>query len=192
MASTCPVSTFLAPICGRHASTARSSWARDSSERCSARLGCSRRISRARAFGTQLCWAHSSSAPSSTAPTCPARASPLTFPIAGGNLGVDIKNQSMGLMRSVFRSANLKGVNARGADLSRADLEFASLVEADLTGASLTGALLGGADLTGANVTGADFDNADLVSTRLIRPIGLDAARNLDKAKNLERAQRDK
>jgi hypothetical protein len=46
--------------------------------------------------------------------------------------------------------------------------------------------------LTGAIVTGADFDNADLVSTRLIRPIGLDAARNLDKAKNLERAQRDK
>jgi hypothetical protein len=25
-----------------------------------------------------------------------------------------------------------------------------------------------------------------------IRPVGLDAARNLDKAKNLERAQRDK
>jgi uncharacterized protein YjbI with pentapeptide repeats len=51
---------------------------------------------------------------------------------------------------------------------------------------------LGGADLTGAIVTGADFDDADLVSTRLIRPVGLDAARNLDKAKNLERAQRDK
>jgi len=104
--------------------------------------------------------------------------------IANGKLGVDSKNQSMGLMRSVLRSANLKGVNARGADLSRADLEFASLVEADLTGASLMGALLGGADLTGAIVTGTDFDDADLVSTRLIRTVGLDAARNLDKAKN--------
>ena len=47
--------------------------------------------------------------------------------IANGNLGADMKNQPMGLMRSVLRSANLKGVNARCADLSRVALEFASL-----------------------------------------------------------------
>jgi hypothetical protein len=46
--------------------------------------------------------------------------------------------------------------------------------------------------LTGATVRGTDFNDADLVSARLIRPVGIDAARNLDKAKNLERAQRDK
>jgi subfamily B ATP-binding cassette protein MsbA len=111
--------------------------------------------------------------------------------IANGNLGADMKNQPMGLMRSVLRSANLKGVNARGADLSRVALEFASLVGADLSGASLMGATLGGADLTGVTVTGTDFNDADLVSAKLIRPVGLDAAKNFDKAKNVERVQRD-
>lgn len=98
-----------------------------------------------------------------------------------------MRNQSMGLMRAVLRSANLTGLNARDADLSRADLEFASLKGADLTAASLKGAQLGGADLSGATVIGTDFEDADLVSTRLIAPIGLDRAKNFDKAKNRER-----
>jgi len=38
---------------------------------------------------------------------------------------------------------------------------------------------------------GTDFNNADLVSAKLIRPVGLDAAKNFDKAKNVERVQRD-
>jgi uncharacterized protein YjbI with pentapeptide repeats len=38
-----------------------------------------------------------------------------------------MRNQSMGLMRAVLKSANLERLNARGADLSRVDLEFASL-----------------------------------------------------------------
>jgi len=40
-------------------------------------------------------------------------------------------------------------------------------------------------------VTGTDFNNADLVSAKLIRPVGLDAAKNFDKAKNVERVQRE-
>jgi uncharacterized protein YjbI with pentapeptide repeats len=58
---------------------------------------------------------------------------------------------------------------------------------ADLTGASLKGAQLGGADLTGATIADTDFDGADLASVTLIAPIGLDQARNFDKAKNRDR-----
>jgi uncharacterized protein YjbI with pentapeptide repeats len=107
--------------------------------------------------------------------------------IADAHLGADMRNQSMGLMRTVLKSANLERLNARGADLSRVDLEFASLKGADLTGASLKSAQLGGADLTGVTVIGTDFDGADLASAKLIAPIGLDQAKNFDKAKNRDR-----
>jgi uncharacterized protein YjbI with pentapeptide repeats len=107
--------------------------------------------------------------------------------VADGHLGADMRNQSMGLMRAVLKSANLERLNARGADLSRVDLEFASLRGADLTGASLKSAQLGGADLTGVTVIGTDFDGADLASAKLIDPIGLDQAKNFDKAKNRDR-----
>ena len=107
--------------------------------------------------------------------------------IADANLGADMRNQSMGLMRAVLKSANLERLNARGADLSRVDLEFSSLKDADLTGASLKRAQLGGADLTGVTVIDTDFDGADLASTRLIAPIGLDQAKNFDKARNSDR-----
>ena len=73
------------------------------------------------------------------------------------SLGADMRNQSMGLMRAVLKSANLERLNARDADLSRVDLEFASLKGADLTGASLRGAQLGGADLTGVYVDWSRF-----------------------------------
>jgi len=112
--------------------------------------------------------------------------------IEGANLGADMRNQSMGLMRAVLTSANLERVNARGADLSRVDLEFASLRGADLSGASLKGAQLGGADLTGVTLVGTDFDGADLASAKLIAPIGLDQALNFDKAKNRDRLIRER
>ena len=102
--------------------------------------------------------------------------------LTGANLGADMKNQSMGLMRAVLKSANLDRAVLRDADLSRVDLEFASLRNADLTNASLRGAALGGANLTGASVAGADFDGADLASTRLVAPIQLDTPKKLDKA----------
>ena len=49
----------------------------------------------------------------------------------------------------------------------------------------------GGANLTGASVAGADFDGADLASTRLVAPIGLDTAKNFDKAQSIERLLRE-
>jgi uncharacterized protein YjbI with pentapeptide repeats len=56
-----------------------------------------------------------------------------------------------------------------------------------LSGASLRNAQLAGADLTGATVIDADFEGADLASAKLIAPVGLDRAKNFDKAKNRER-----
>jgi uncharacterized protein YjbI with pentapeptide repeats len=50
---------------------------------------------------------------------------------------------------------------------------------------------LGGANLTGATVAGADFLAADLASARLVAPIGLGAAKNFDKAQNIERLLRE-
>jgi uncharacterized protein YjbI with pentapeptide repeats len=111
--------------------------------------------------------------------------------MVGANLAADMKNQSMGLMHAILKSAKLDGADIRNADLSRADLEFASLKRANLAGASLRGAALGGADLTGVTVSDTDFLGADLASTRLAAPIGLEAARNLDKAENLRRAIRE-
>jgi uncharacterized protein YjbI with pentapeptide repeats len=97
--------------------------------------------------------------------------------LISADLGADMKNQSMGLMRAVPDRAVL-----RDANLSRADLEFASLRNTDLTNASRAGAASGGATLIEVIVAGADFLGADLASTRLIEPIGLDAARNFSKA----------
>src|SRR5215472_7201765 len=111
--------------------------------------------------------------------------------LVGANLGADMKNQSMGLMRAVLKSANLERAVLRDADVSRVDLEFASLRNADLTNASLRGAALGGATLARVTLNGADFNGADLASMRLIGPIGLDAAKNFDKAQNIERLLRE-
>lgn len=107
----------------------------------------------------------------------------------GADFSADMRNQSMGLMRGVLRSARGQGVDFSGALMSRADLEFAKLPGADFTGVDLRMATMGGADLTGSDVTGADFHNADLTSTRLKDLIGADGA-NLEAAKNLNRAFR--
>src|SRR5262249_16719563 len=111
--------------------------------------------------------------------------------VTGANLGADMKNQSIGLMRAVLKSSNLQRAIPRGGELSHVDLEFASLPAADLTNASPRGAHLGGATLARVTLNGADFNGADLASTRLIEPIGLDAAKNFDKAQNIERLLRE-
>ena len=57
-----------------------------------------------------------------------------------------------------------------------------------LSDALLTGAELGGADLTGATISGVDLAGADVTSTTLRDLVG--TPRNLDRAKNLNRAFR--
>ena len=50
---------------------------------------------------------------------------------------------------------------------------------------------VGGALLAGVTIAGADFLGADVASTRLVAPIGLDAAKNFDKTKNIDRLLRE-
>jgi uncharacterized protein YjbI with pentapeptide repeats len=103
------------------------------------------------------------------------------------DLSADMRNQSMGLMRGVLRSAKLDGASFENANLSRAVLEFASLRDAILKGANLNASELGGADFLRADVTNTDFENGDVTSTRLIGLRGRDKARNLDRVRNLDR-----
>ncbi|MEJ2646664.1 MAG: pentapeptide repeat-containing protein [Gammaproteobacteria bacterium] len=117
------------------------------------------------------------------------RASLKHAKFVGASLGADMRNQSMGLLRGVFRGADLDGADFSDADLSRVDLAFASLRGANLTGADLTFADLSGADLTGATVTGANFEQADVHSAKLKSLVGAEAT-NLNHARNLANAVR--
>jgi uncharacterized protein YjbI with pentapeptide repeats len=78
------------------------------------------------------------------------------------DLSADMKNQSMGLMRAVFASANLEEADFTGANLARADLQFAKLRGADLTDANLMGAEAGGADFRAARLAHTNFADCDL------------------------------
>ena len=72
--------------------------------------------------------------------------------LVGVNGAPDMRNQSMGMTRTSFRSARMQGADLTDAKLAWADLEFAKLQDAVLEGADLTRAWLGGANLTGAQL----------------------------------------
>jgi uncharacterized protein YjbI with pentapeptide repeats len=95
----------------------------------------------------------------------------------GARMGVDLRNQSMGLMRCDLSGANLAGANFTKADLRLALARFAKLTDADLAGANLTEADFSGADLTGANLAGADATDADFGGAVLTGTRGLDTVR---------------
>jgi uncharacterized protein YjbI with pentapeptide repeats len=83
----------------------------------------------------------------------------------------DMRNQSMGLIRTEFTGALLTGANFSEAELERVDFKFAKLQDADFTKADLTRADFAGADLTGADFTGAIttgtvFDSAVLAGVK--------------------------
>jgi PQQ-dependent catabolism-associated CXXCW motif protein len=97
----------------------------------------------------------------------------------GARMGADMKNQSMGLMRTDLSGANLAGANFSKADLGRALMRFANLTGSDLSGATLTGVDLSGADLSGADLTGADATDADFGEAVLANVRGLDTVKGL-------------
>jgi uncharacterized protein YjbI with pentapeptide repeats len=97
-------------------------------------------------------------------------------------LAPDLRNQSMGLMRTDLSGANLSAANFSKADLSFALLRFVNLTGAVLTGAKLVGADLAGADLTGADMTDADVTEADLEQAILSNVRGLDTVKGLSSA----------
>ena len=97
-------------------------------------------------------------------------------------LGVDMRNQSMGILRADFSGARLEGANFTRADLGRSWFRFAKLQKARFTGASLLHADFSGADLTGADLTDADATGADFGAAILAGAIGLDTVKGLDPA----------
>lgn len=101
------------------------------------------------------------------------------------DLSADMKNQSMGLMRAVLRSAVLEGARFHKANLASADLRFARAAGADFSEANLKGADAAGADLTGANWAGAKTEGLDLDSAQ----IDLAASAALAGAQNIDRAR---
>jgi len=93
---------------------------------------------------------------------------------AHAHMTVDMRNQSMGMLRTEFMSARLDGADFTGAGLGHVSFRFARLKNArfagaDLRNADFAGAYLTAADFTGANVEGASFESADLTGV-----IGLD------------------
>jgi uncharacterized protein YjbI with pentapeptide repeats len=95
----------------------------------------------------------------------------------GAKMGADMKNQSMGLMRTDLSGADLSGADLTKADLGRALLRFAYLRGTKLTGADLSGADLSGADLSGADLTGADATDADFGGAVLTNARGVGTMR---------------
>jgi len=79
------------------------------------------------------------------------------------NGAADMKNQSMGLMRTSMVNAI-----ARHADLSDSDFSRAELTFSDFTGATLVNTALVRADFSGSNLSGADLTGADLRDAVLI------------------------
>ena len=111
--------------------------------------------------------------------------------LTGANFGrQEARGDITILPRSVLMGCDFSGARLRGADLHGSLLAFSKFVGADLPGTDLSGADLSradlrGADLTGANLTGADLDGADFTGAR-----GLDQAKGLASAVNLDRARR--
>lgn len=101
---------------------------------------------------------------------------------SGAMLAVDMRNQSMGILRADFSGARLQGANFAGADLGRAWFRFAKLQGARFTGASLQHVDFSGADLTRADLTGADATGADFGAAVLAGVTGLDTVKGLDAA----------
>jgi uncharacterized protein YjbI with pentapeptide repeats len=106
------------------------------------------------------------------------------FDLSGANftdarMGSDMKNQSMGLMRTDLSGANLSGADFSRADLSRALMRFANLTGANLADANLSGTDLSGADLTNADLTNANATEADLGGAVLTNVGGLDTVKGV-------------
>ena len=87
------------------------------------------------------------------------------------HMTVNMANQSMGLLRTEFMSANLDGADFTGAGLGHVTFRFARLKNArfngaDLSDADFAGAYLTDADFSGANVHGATFEGATLTGVK--------------------------
>ena len=105
-------------------------------------------------------------------------------------VGVNIKNQGMGQMRTDLSGANLAGATLEGADFNRSLMTFTNLAGANLRGVSFFRVKLGGADLTGADIAGADFTESDVSGTVFRSVKGFGEAKGLDRAENVDKIVR--
>jgi len=94
---------------------------------------------------------------------------------AGADMGVELRNQSMGMLRTELSDCEMEGADLAGANLKYALLRFAKLHGADLRGAALVNADLSGADLTDADLAGVDRTGADFGGAVLTGAKGLEA-----------------
>lgn len=95
---------------------------------------------------------------------------------ANANMTVVMANQSMGLLRTEFKSCDLTGSNFEGAGLGHVTFRFAKLHGANFRNADLRDVDFIGAYLTGADFTGAKTDRADFEGALLTDVKGLQAA----------------
>ncbi|MES1927160.1 pentapeptide repeat-containing protein [Salinisphaera sp. T31B1] len=98
---------------------------------------------------------------------------------SSGELGADMGNQSMGLMRFEAEGAHLAGADFSNASLNHALFRFADLTGADFTGADLRSAEFDGANLSRAKFAGADATGASFDSATLTDASGLDQAKGM-------------
>lgn len=111
--------------------------------------------------------------------------------LSNANMGADMKNQSMGLMRTVLRMATLDGADLRNVNAMRMDAEFATMRGALLDNASFRGVELTGADLTNASVAGLDLSGSDVSGAYLLQLSGKDELIGLENVKNIAEAEFD-
>jgi uncharacterized protein YjbI with pentapeptide repeats len=95
------------------------------------------------------------------------RASLRNVKFKNADLAADMKNQSMGLMRAILKSSDLRGADFENANLAQTDLQFTKLAGANFTRASLAGAEAGGADFRGAILDHTDLTQTDVTSARI-------------------------
>lgn len=105
-------------------------------------------------------------------------------------VGVNIKNQGMGQMRTDLSNARLSKASLAGADFNRSLMSYCDLSGSNLRGANFFRVKLSGADLTGADVTGADFTEADLEGTVFRQVTGFAEAKGIDRAENADKILR--
>jgi len=89
---------------------------------------------------------------------------------------VVLANQSMGMLRSEYVSANLDRADFTDAQLGRITFRFAKLNNASFRGADLTRTDFTGAYLTGADFTGAKFDHTNFEAATIKDTKGLPPA----------------
>lgn len=94
------------------------------------------------------------------------------------------------LPRNFCHGCRFDGAVLRGADFDDASLAMASFAGANLAGARLTRTDLTRVDFKGADLSGADFTGADLAEADLRKVKGLETAKGLGLALNLDRALR--